>query len=173
MNDKYGILLNDNTKLHRRYFHEMLSLIGIQVIYRAPYEGKQYTTYGEIDTNYEEPILVGCLFYDHPDQKTLRKLGWVSELQENSSLIEVEYDLPNLQQGSLFIIPSGLDDGNARIFKVVNIKNSIVYPASVTCEIVPEFENTMNKETDLDYSHSSFNLLNREDGELDYIVEEV
>lgn len=168
MEKKYGFLINDKTKLHRRYFHEMLSLIGIQVIYRAPQPGKHYTTYGEIESNYEKPILVGCLFHDHPDQKTLKKLGWVSELQSNSSLIEVDYDLPNLQQGSLFIVPSGLDDGVGRLFKVVNIQNSIVYPASVTCEIIPEFEDTVDRVSDFDYSHTSFNLLNRDDSELDY-----
>lgn len=97
MNNKYGTLLNNNTKLHRQYFREMVKLLGIYVIYRAPYPGKHYTTYGEIDSNYEPPIQVGVLFHDHPDQKTLKKIGWVSELQDTSSLIEVDYDLPNLQ----------------------------------------------------------------------------
>lgn len=169
MNNKYGTLLNNNTKLHRQYFREMVKLLGIYVIYRAPYPGKHYTTYGEIDSNYEPPIQVGVLFHDHPDQKTLKKIGWVSELQDTSSLIEVDYDLPNLQQGSLFIIPSGLDDGKGRLFKVVNMQNSIVYPASITCEIVPEFEDSEDRVSDFDYSRSSFNLLSREeDDEVNY-----
>ena len=159
---KYGILLNSNIKLHRQWFREACKLLGIWVLYRAPKPDKHYTTYAEIESNYEEPILVGCIFHDHPDQKTLKKIGWVSELQENSSLIEVDYDLPGLQQGALFIIPSGLDDGKGRLFRVVSLSNSIVYPASVTCEIVPEYINTFEPETSFDYTESDFNLLNEE-----------
>lgn len=159
---KYGILLNSNTKLHRQYFREMCKLIGIWVLYRAPKPDKHYTTYAEIESSYEQPVLVGCIFHDHPDQRTLKKMGWMSELQENSSLIEVDYDLPNLQQGALFIIPSGLDDGKGRLFRVVRMSNSIVYPASITCEIVPEYENIFQPETAYDFTKADFTLLNEE-----------
>ena len=74
-NSKYGVLLNSNTKLHRQWFREACRLLGIWVLYRAPKPDKQYTTYAEIESNYEEPILVGCMFHDHPDQQTLKKLG--------------------------------------------------------------------------------------------------
>lgn len=160
---RYGQLLNTNAKILRQYFREAVKLLGIYVIYRAPYPGKHYTTYGEIDSNFEPPIKTGVLFHDHPDQKTLRKIGWVSELQEGSSLIEVDYDLPNLQQGSLFIIPSGIDNAKGRLFKVVSIQNSMVYPASITCEIVPEYEDSIDVKSDIDYSRSSYSLLSRED----------
>lgn len=86
----------------------------------------------------------------------------MSELQEDSSLIEVDYDLPNLQQGALFIVPSGLDDGKGRLFKVVKMTNSIVYPSAITCEIVPEYINTFQPETAFEYTQSDFNLLNEE-----------
>jgi hypothetical protein len=163
---KYGQLLNQNIKLTRQYFREMVKLLGIYVLYRPPYEGKNYTTYAEIDSNYESPILTGCIFDEHPTQQTLKKMGWVSELQEGSSIIHVDYDLPNLQQGALFIVPSGLDDGKGRLFRVVKLTNSIVYPASITCEIVPEYEDTYIPESSYDYSHSSFNLLNDEEDRL-------
>ena len=159
---KYGILLNSNIKLHRQYFREMCKLIGIWVLYRAPKPDKHYTTFAELESNYEPPILVGCIFHDHPDQRTLKKMGWMSELQEDSSLIEVDYDLPNLQQGALFIVPSGLDDGKGRLFKVVKMTNSIVYPSAITCEIVPEYINTFQPETAFEYTQSDFNLLNEE-----------
>ena len=45
---KYGLLLNNDIKLHRGYFDEMIRLLGIQVIYRAPLPDKHYTTYAEI-----------------------------------------------------------------------------------------------------------------------------
>ena len=159
---KYGLLLNNDIKLHRGYFDEMIRLLGIQVIYRAPLPDKHYTTYAEIESNYAEPILVGCIFDEHPTQQTLKKMGWVAELQQNSSFIHVPYDLPDLQRGALFIVPSGIDNAKGRLFRVVSMSTSMVYPASITCEIVPEYENTYVPETNDDYVHSTDNLLNEE-----------
>lgn len=159
---KYGLLLNNDIKLHRGYFDEMIRLLGIQVIYRAPLPDKHYTTYAEIESNYAEPILVGCIFDEHPTQQTLKKMGWVAELQQNSSFIHVPYDLPDLQQGALFIVPSAIDNAKGRLFRVVSMSTSMVYPASITCEIVPEYENTYVPETNDDYVHSTDNLLNEE-----------
>lgn len=162
MSEKYGLLLNENIKLHRQYFREMVKLLGVYVIYRAPKVDKHWTTYGEIESNYEPPLLVGCIFDQHPTQQTLKKIGWVSELQENASIIHVDYDLPNLQQGALFIIPSGLDNAKGRLFRVTKLTNSIIYPASIMCEIVPEYEDTFIPETQYDFQHSSFTSLNEE-----------
>lgn len=58
----------------------MTKLLGINVIYRAPREGKSYSGYGELESFYYEPILVGCIFNEHPNQWTMKKLGWDSEL---------------------------------------------------------------------------------------------
>jgi len=159
---KYGILLNSNIKLYRQWFREACKLLGIWVLYRAPKPDKHYTTYAEVESNYEEPLLIGCMFHEHPDQRTLKKIGWISELQENASLIDVDYDLPGLQKDALFIVPSGLDDGKGRLFRVVSLVNSIVYPSAITCEIVPEYENTFQPETAFEYTQSDFNLLNEE-----------
>lgn len=138
---KYGILLTPDIKQHRQYFREMCKLLGIRVLYRSPKPGHKYTTYAEIDANYYPPILVGCIFDEHPSQQTFKKMGWVSELDENSSFIHVDYDLPNLQQGGMFIVPSGLDNGAGRLFRIVKMATSMVYPASITCELVPEYVN--------------------------------
>lgn len=165
-NQKYGMLLRADAKLWRQYFREMVKLNGIYVIYRAPYKGKSWTTYGEIDSNYNPPMVVGCIFDEHPTQQTLKKIGWVSELQDGASIIHVDYDLPELQQGALFIIPSGLDTGKGRLFRVVKLMNSIVYPASITCQIVPEYEDTFIPETSYDYVNNSFTLLNEEEDNL-------
>ena len=160
---KYGLLLQPSIKLHRQYFKEMVKLQGIYVLYRAPLPDKHYTKYAEIDSNFAPPLLIGCLFNDHPSQYTTKKLGWVSELQENSSLIHVDYDLPGLQIGALFIVPSGLDKGKGRLFKVTKISNIMIYPASITCEIVPEYEDTLDQETINDFTDGSFNLLQDEE----------
>lgn len=163
MEQKYGQLLTPDIKLNRQYFREMVKLLGIYVLYRAPKSSKSYTTYAELDNCFEQPILTGCIFDEHPTQQTLKKMGWVSELQENASIIHVDYDLPGLQQGALFIIPSGLDNAEGRLFRVSRLTNSIVYPASITCEIVPEWGNTFVPETSYDFSHSSMNLIDEEE----------
>jgi hypothetical protein len=55
----YGALYDEhNLKLQRGYFKEMTRLIGINVLYRAPKENKHWTTYQEIESNYEDPILI-------------------------------------------------------------------------------------------------------------------
>jgi hypothetical protein len=162
---KYGILLRPDIKLQRQYFKEMCKLIGINCIYRAVRPGKKYTNYAELDTNFEKPILLGCIFDEHPTQQTLKKIGWVSELQESSSIIHVPYDTPNIQQGCIFTLPSGLDDGKGRLFRLVKLSNIMVYPASMACEIVPEYENTYHNALN-DFSENSFNLLQEEEYKL-------
>lgn len=161
--NKYGTLLNGtNIKLHRQYFKEMTKLLGINVLHRSIKPGQKWTNYGEVDASHNPPVLVGCIFNEHPDQKTLKKMGWVSELQENASIISVPYDLPGLQVGSLFIVPSGIDNSEGRLFRCVKLSNIMIYPASVSCEIVPEYENTYVNSLH-SHKHSSFNLLNSEE----------
>ena len=89
-------------------------------------------------------------------------MGWISELQEDASLIDVPYDTPDLQYGALFFVPGGLDNVPSRLFRVVNLKNSMVYPTAITCEIVPEYENTYVRDN-FNYSRSDFNLLTEEE----------
>jgi len=96
----------------------MVRLLGINCIYRAPKKDKHWTTYTEIDSNYEKPIIVGCLFNEHIDQRTMKKLGWVSELSEQVATITVPYDTPQLQVGALFLVPSGIDNSQGRLFRV-------------------------------------------------------
>lgn len=165
-NKDTGILLNKhNIQLHRVYFKQMVRLIGINVLYRAPREDKDYTKYGELDTNYYEPIQVGVIYQDHPDQKTAKKMGWNAELSEGSTLIVVPYDLPKIQKGSLFIIPSGLDNTEGRVFKVLNMKVTAIYPSEITCELGPVLKNELEPSQIHDYSKSNFNVLNDEEEE--------
>lgn len=168
MSDKindYGILLNKDIKLHRNYFKQMTKLIGINCIYKAPLEGKTFDTRGDLQANYFPGIAVGCIFQEHPDQKTLKKMGWVAELQENSSIIHVPYDLPKLQVGALFIIPSGLDNAEGRVFRVISMSNIMVYPAAIACEIAPEYEDIDEPVQFTDFKHDNLTLLidNEED----------
>ena len=154
-----GLLLKrNNINLHRHYFKHMCKLIGIRVIYRAPMENKTWDGYGELDGSFYPPQVVGCIFTEHPNQKTLKKMGWVAELQENSSIIEVPYDLKDLQIGSLFIIPSGLDHAKGRVFKVISMENIAIYPATILCEIAPVYENQFDR-GQLQHTDNDMNLL--------------
>ena len=158
-----GILLNpNNIKLHRHYFSEMVKLLGIKVIFRAPRQGKDYNGYGELDSFYCEPVVVGCIFDEHPKQWTMKKLGWNSELQESLSLINVPYDLEGLQVGALFIIPSALDDAKGRLFKVTRMYTESVYPASVCCEIGPIWEDSFEK-SQFEHKKDNFSVLSEEE----------
>lgn len=166
-NKDTGLLLNSNNiKLHRQWFKEMTKLLGIQVIYRASRPDKHYDGYGELDSFYYNPEVVGCIFDEHPTQRTMRKLGWDSELSESNSLIYVPYDLKDLQQGSLFIIPSGLDNSQGRVFKVVKMFTTSIYPASIACEIGPVWENAFDNSLLL-YNSTNFNLLADDEGNED------
>lgn len=163
--NNYGLLINKDIKLHRSYFKQMVKLIGINCIYKAPRSGKQFSTHGDLDTNYKEPMLVGCIFQDHPDQKSLKKAGWVTELQDSSSIIHVPYDLPDLQVGALFIVPSGIDKAVGRVFRVIAMQNIMIYPASIACEIAPEYEDITAKSENTAFEADDFTKLADVEGE--------
>lgn len=159
--NKYGVLLTPDIKLHRLYFDEMVKLLGINVLYYAVNPGKKWTSYTELKTTHQAPEVVGCIFTDHPTQQTMKKMGWVAELQEDASIIHVPYDLHDLQIGCLFLVPSGIDGAKGRLFRVVSMYTDMVYPASIACEIVPEYIDSFR---DSKYEHKldDFNLLYEE-----------
>lgn len=164
--DDYGMLLNKDIKLHRTWFKQMTKLIGITCIYKAPIDGtKIFDTYGDLKAQYKEGVPVGCIFQEHPDQKSLKKMGWVVELQEGSSLIHVPYDLEGLQVGCLFEVPSGIDFSEPRLFRVISMQNIMVYPASIACEIAPEYEDIDEPVLHTDFANTTAPLLidNEED----------
>lgn len=160
-----GLLLHkQDIELHREWFKQMTKLIGINVLHRSPRkETKTWNRHGELDTLYNDPVLVGCIYEEHPTIKTTKKLGWNAELQDGSSVIHVPYDLQGLQKGSLFIIPSALDNTQGRVFRVIQLSTIQVYPASIACEIAPEWENSMEESQVNDFTSSNFNVLNGED----------
>ena len=164
MREDYGTLVQPPIELHRKYFNEMTSLRGVICKYQYPVS-KQYTTQAELDAIYSEPINVGCIFEDNIPQKTTRKLGWNSESDTNATIISVPYDLENLQIGCLFKIPSAYDNTPGRLFRVVEMSTIPMYPASITCRLVPEYESTVAKAEVREFTNSNFNLLNQEDEE--------
>jgi hypothetical protein len=166
LHNDYGLLMGKDIKLFRNWFKEMTKLRGINCIYRAPKPGtKNYDRHGDLDADYEKPVVVGVIFENHPDQKTLKKMGWITEIQDSSSMIHVPYDLPGLERGALFIVPSGLDNAEGRLFRVINMQNIMMYPASIACEIAPEWEDVEADSTTKDFTDRNFAALldNEED----------
>lgn len=74
-------------------------------------------------------------------------------------MIHIPYDVPGIQAGGIFTIPSGLDDAEPRKFKVLRLQNSAIYPSSITCELGPLLEDMDEKSTVRDFRSSNFNLL--------------
>ena len=155
----YGLLISPDIKLHREWFKQMVALHGINCKYKAPLKNKDYDIYGDLQTGYKPEIVVGCLFQEHPDQKSLKKAGWVAELQEGSSVIHVPYDLQGLEVGALFEVPSGLDNAKPRLFRVISMQNIMVYPASIACEIALEYIDTDEKTLTKDFTKTNFTML--------------
>lgn len=163
MTSDYGLLISkQDILLQRAYFNELVKMLGVQVKHRAPKPSKTYTTYSEIDSNYFSPKIVGCIFNEHLDQRTMKKLGWNAELTPTSSVISVPYDLEGIQQGSLFYVPSAFDNTEDRLFRVIELSSIMIYPASLSCRIVPEFNNTAEADIQ-DFRQSSFNILRKEE----------
>ena len=159
----YGVLMHErDLSRQKKYFLEMCRLIGINVYYRAPKPDKRWTTYAEIESNYEAPILIGCIFNAHPDQRTMKKLGWVSELQEDAAIISAPYDLIGLQVGSLFLIPDVYNKEGGRLFRVTELSSIMMAPASITCKLVPEYEDTWNPSQST-HINNTFTYLNVEE----------
>lgn len=162
-NNNFGILLNGkNIKLNRFYFDQMAKMIGVRLIYRAPKPSKDYTTYGEIDAMFEQPVAVWGIYVEHPNQQTMRKLGWNSELLSEAIVLEVPYDLQGLQQGGLFIVPTGVDGGTGRVFQVTQMTTLSIYPASVTVAAVPYYPNDFTQSA-FNHSEHNFDLLEGEE----------
>lgn len=159
MREDYGLLVNPDIKLQRSYFKEMVKLLGVITKYQVPLSDKKYTLQGELESNYSESQNVGCIFEEHIQQKTAKLLGWNAEQTESAAIIHVPYDLEGLQVGCLFTIPSAFDNTPGRVFRVTKLYAQMIYPASITCELVPEYETKVNKaDTEL-FVNTDFNML--------------
>ena len=161
MKHKVGVLINKDTLLQREYFKEFARLRGFESEYQYPLpESKRYSTQGEeIRANFSTPQPVWCILNDITDQKTARKLGWNAEQLDSLLLLSVPYDLPELQVGALFTVPSAVDDGDDRLFRVIEMSTVQIYPASITCRIAPEYETEVEKTEVRDFTTTTFNLL--------------
>ena len=161
-----GRLVHEDAKRWREYFKEMADLLGITVFYQHPLEDtKSYNLHGELETQYSELEETDVIFEEFPKQQTLRKLGWFSEGQEPMPMIQCSWDLPNIQIGSRFVIPSGIDNAKGRVFRVTKMSNELQFPANCYCQIAPDFDevNKNRPENQRVESSTGFTYLKDED----------
>lgn len=130
-------VLQNDLLIFRRHAEEVLDLYGIPARYYQPKPGHHWTVAGEISANYFDPIPTRVLFDQVPTVSTLKKLGWVTELDTGASLIHVAYNTPGIAFGALYEVKDPLTPDTGRLFRVTKLSVGILYPAMVTCQIVP------------------------------------
>lgn len=130
-------ILQNDLLLQRYWFEEVLDLYGISAKYYQLKPGCKFTSAGELSSNYYDPIKARILFDQVPKISTLKRLGWVTELDQNSSLIHVKFDTPGIQFGCIYSIKDPLTPDKGRLFRITKLQTGIIYPAAVTCQIVP------------------------------------
>lgn len=159
-----GELFKQDLTLFRHYFKEQARLLGIHVQYKYPID-MDFTVHGqENPLGYSEPIELDIIFSESPKLATLKRLGWVSEdSKDKPYLIQVPFDTPNLQKGSLVILPAPLPLGESKTFKITEITVDQLFPDSYYCKVAPKFEE-MNALTKQDYTDKPFSYLNISDG---------
>lgn len=145
----YDSLLGGDIAIFRGYFKEAVQLYGISALYYQIKPGHKYTVYGELKANYFDPKKIRVIFNQVPTVHTLKKLGWVTEADtEVQPIVDIIYDLPGIQVGCLISIKDPLNPKKGRLFKITKMSVGILYPASVTCQLVPilgdEPTNTVN-----------------------------
>lgn len=136
-----GQLFQEDALIYREFFKEQAKLLGIQVKYQYPVD-MDYTLHGQEDPKgYSEPVDLDIIFDQSPKLKTLKKLGWISEdPSDKPYMIQVPYDTPNLQKGSLIILPSPLPLVPSKVFKITDITVDQILPDSWYCKVAPKFE---------------------------------
>lgn len=158
-----GELFKRDAEIYRKFFKEQARLLGIRVQYQYPID-MDFTLYGqENPRGYSEPIELDIIFDQSPRLRTLKKFGWVSESPEDKPyMIQVPYDTPNLQKGSLIIFPSPLPLLPSKVFKITDITVDQVLPDSWYCKVAPKFDK-MNAIDPKDYKNKSNTYLRVDD----------
>ena len=77
-------------------------------------------------------------------------------------MVNFPYNTPDIEVGCIVMIPSGLDNAPPRMFRIARMSTIMIYPASIACECVPEFENVLPKSQVEDFRNSSTNILMRD-----------
>lgn len=131
-------LLQNDLEIMRRQMDEALELYGLAARYYQLKDKKaRFTTAGELSSRYFDPVDTRVIFEQAPKVTTLKKLGWVTELDQASQLLHASFNLPGISFGALFEIRDPLNQTSGRFFRVTKLQVGILFPSFVTCQIVP------------------------------------
>lgn len=144
----------------RRYFNEMLKRWGIDAMYYEVVENtKRYNETGEFSAVYKDPIPCQLIFDQVPKIATLKKLGWTTEIDESQPLVHISYDIPGIQVGACFSIADPINPSRGRLFRVSRMSMGIIYPSSITCQLVSVVgdmpENTLQPDTAIERNNEN------------------
>lgn len=140
-----GLLVRQDVRIHRAYFSEMCKLIGVSVAYQYVVKSEM-TIHSEDNSFLSVPLRIDVIFDDQPSVDTLKRLGWVTELNEQQPIvINMPYNTPNLTVNARIMIESIDGTPRPRVFKVTKIESDLEYPDAYTCAIVPVVDQTYQK----------------------------
>lgn len=140
-----GLLNRQDAKIFRKYFSEMVKLIGQSVGYQYIVE-KKMTIHSEDNSTFSMPIRLDVLFDENPSVDTLNTLGWTSELNAQQPIVvNVPYNTLKLAVGARMTIESVDGTPRPRVFKVTKIVSDLEFPDAYTCAIVPVFDQYKQK----------------------------
>lgn len=130
-------ILQNDLEILRYYMDEKLDLYGIPAQYYQVKPGMTWTVAGEMKANYFDAVRTKVLFDQAPTVSTLRKLGWLTELNgDTQPIVHVSYNLPGLSVGCVFEVKDPLAIDQGRLFRVTKMSVGIIFPAFVTCQLV-------------------------------------
>lgn len=152
-----GLLNREDSRIFRKYFKEMVKLIGQSVGYQYIVERK-YTIHSEDNSKLSVPVRIDVLFDENPTVDTLNRLGWVSELNEQKPIVvNMPYDTPNLSVNARLLIESVDGTPRPRVFKITQIESDLEFPDAYTCAAVPIFDQYAQKNQYTLVNHEKIN----------------
>lgn len=146
------------------------NFFGQTVMYQYPLNVNK-TIHSEPNIELSDPIRLDIIFNENPTVDTLRKHGWVTEINGSLPVIaQIPYDTPGLARYARITIPPVGNVMRERIFEVTAISTILEYPDCWTVQLVPVYNSYKEKN---DYSNSNVEYLDtKTDGTRDNDVGE-
>lgn len=166
-----GLLTQEDATVYRGFFREMCELLGQTVQYQYPLNVNK-TIHSEPNIELSDPIRLDIIFNENPTVDTLRKHGWVTEINGSLPVIaQIPYDAPGLARYARITIPPVGNVMRERIFEVTAISTILEYPDCWTVRLVPVYDSYKEKN---DYANSNVEYLDtKTDGTRDNDVGEI
>lgn len=137
----------------------MAELLGQTVMYQYPLTFDK-TIHSEPNIEFSDPVRLDIIFNENPTVDTLRKHGWVTEINGSLPVIaQVPYDTPHLARYARITIPPVGNIMRERIFEVTEISTFLEYPDCWTVKLAPVYNSI--KETN-DYSDKNIDYIDTE-----------